>query len=269
MTAPIVLSRRTFLRDLGRGAVALTVVGIAGCAPAVSGSLTPASAATPGSTGDASSASGTTPATSASPAEPSGSTEGVSWERVNLGFVSAYILVRGGEAAVVDTGVVGSEDDIEAALERIGLDWTAVGHVVVTHMHPDHAGSAAAVLDLAPDAVGYAGAEDIAAIAVPRPLVAVADGDRVFDLRIVATPGHTAGHISVLEEVGGILVAGDALGTTGGTLQGSNPDFTADPAAAKASVAKLGALSFETLLVGHGEPILTDASAQVAALATS
>jgi glyoxylase-like metal-dependent hydrolase (beta-lactamase superfamily II) len=120
---------------------------------------------------------------------------------------------------------------------------------------------------VAPDAVGYAGAEDIAAIAVPRPLVAVADGDRVFDLLIVATPGHTAGHIAVLDDVGGILVAGDALGTTGGTLMGSNPQFTADPDAAKASVAKLGALSYETLLVGHGEPILAGASAQVAALA--
>ena len=30
---------------------------------------------------------------------------GFDWERVNLGFVSAYILVRGGEATVVDTGV--------------------------------------------------------------------------------------------------------------------------------------------------------------------
>jgi glyoxylase-like metal-dependent hydrolase (beta-lactamase superfamily II) len=269
MTATNVLSRRTFLRDLGRGAVALTVVGIAGCAPAASGSSTPGPAATPGPTGGSSSASGTTPATTAPSDEPSGSTEGVSWERVNLGFVSAYILVRGDEAAVVDTGVVGSEGDIEAALERIGLDWSAVGHVVLTHMHPDHAGSASNVLDKAPDATGYAGAEDLPAIAAPRPLTAVADGDRVFDLRIVTTPGHTAGHIAVFDEIGGILVAGDALGTRTGTLQGSDPDFTADVAAAKASVAKLGALSFETLLVGHGEPILTKASAQVAALAAS
>jgi len=35
---------------------------------------------------------------------------------------------------------------------------------------------------------------------------------------------------------------------------------------AKASVAKLGRLTFETLLVGHGDPISSGASAQVAAL---
>jgi glyoxylase-like metal-dependent hydrolase (beta-lactamase superfamily II) len=97
----------------------------------------------------------------------------------------------------------------------------------------------------------------------------VADGDVVFGLRIVATPGHTAGHIAVLDEAGGILVAGDALGTVGGTLAGSNPSFTADPAAARASVAKLGGLRYETLLVGHGEPILSGAATQVAALAAS
>lgn len=268
MNGAIAITRRAFLTDLGRGAVALTIVGIAGCAPAASGSSTPRPVSTPKPTGGA---AGTGPATSGSsapPSEPVGSAEGgVTWERVNLGFVSAYILVRAGEAAVVDTGVAGSEDEIAAALERIGLGWGNVGHVVLTHMHPDHAGSAAAVLDRAPDATGYAGAKDVAAITVPRPLVSLADGDRVFDLLIVATPGHTAGHISVLDEIGGILVAGDALGTTGGVLQGSNPQFTADADAAKASVAKLGALRYETLLVGHGEPILAGASAQVATLA--
>jgi hypothetical protein len=40
---------------------------------------------------------------------------------VNLGFVSAYLLVRGGEAAVVDTGVTGSDGAISTALTGIGL----------------------------------------------------------------------------------------------------------------------------------------------------
>jgi glyoxylase-like metal-dependent hydrolase (beta-lactamase superfamily II) len=179
------------------------------------------------------------------------------------------VLVRGGEAAIVDTGVAGSEGDIEAALTRLGLDWSAVGHVVLTHKHPDHAGSAAAVLERATEAVGYAGAADLDAITAPRPLTAVGDGDTVFDLDVVNTPGHTAGHIAVLDTGAGVLVAGDALGTASGTLAGSNPQFTEDAEAAKATVAKLGALRFETLLVGHGEPILTGAAAQVAALAAS
>jgi glyoxylase-like metal-dependent hydrolase (beta-lactamase superfamily II) len=188
---------------------------------------------------------------------------------VNLGFVSAYILVRGGEAAVVDTGVAGSAGEIETALAGISLGWDAVAHLVLTHRHGDHAGSAADVLGRAVAAKAYAGAADIPAITVPRSLTAVADSDMVFGLRVVATPGHTAGHIAVLDEAAGVLVAGDALGTVGGTLAGSNPSFTEDAAAAKASIAKLGKLRFETLLVGHGEPILSGASSQVAALAAS
>jgi glyoxylase-like metal-dependent hydrolase (beta-lactamase superfamily II) len=108
---------------------------------------------------------------------------------------------------------------------------------------------------------------DIPAIAVPRPLVAVSDGDTVFGLRIVATPGHTAGHVAVFDEAGGVLVAGDALNTSDGNVTGPNPSFTSDMTTAMASLAKLGALRFETLLVGHGEPITAGASAQVAALA--
>jgi glyoxylase-like metal-dependent hydrolase (beta-lactamase superfamily II) len=255
MTAPLELSRRVFLADLGRGSVAVALFGVAACGPAATG--TPSSSA-------AASVPAVTPST------PVGSpANGFDWARVDLGFVSAYILVRGGEAAIVDTGVAGSAGQIEASLTGLGLGWDAVGHVIVTHLHGDHAGSAAAVLDAAPDATGYAGEADIGGITVPRPLTAVADGDTVFDLRIITTPGHTPGHIAVLDEIGGILVAGDALGTTGGTLAGSNPQFTADPAAAEASVAKLGALPFETLLVGHGDPIVSGASAQVAALAAS
>ncbi len=187
---------------------------------------------------------------------------------MNLGFVSAYILVRGGEAIVVDTGVAGSDDDIATALGGIGLGWADVGHVILTHKHQDHAGSAEAVLTAAAAATGYAGAADLPDITAPRPLTSVGDGSTVAGLRIVATPGHTAGHVAVFDEPGGILVAGDALGTVGGTLAGSNPQFTEDKAVAAATVVKLGGLHFETLLVGHGDPILTGASDQVRTLAS-
>jgi glyoxylase-like metal-dependent hydrolase (beta-lactamase superfamily II) len=193
----------------------------------------------------------------------------VTWERVNLGFVAAYVLVRGGEAAVVDTGTAGSESVIEETLTRVGLGWDAVGHVIFTHLHADHAGSSEAVLSAAPDAIGYAGEADLAGIAAPRPLTAVADGDRVFDLRILATPGHTDGSISVLDEVGGVLVAGDALRTDGGRPALPDAVYSDDMDEALASVAKLGELAYETLLVGHGDPIETGAAALVAELAAA
>jgi glyoxylase-like metal-dependent hydrolase (beta-lactamase superfamily II) len=82
----------------------------------------------------------------------------------------------------------------------------------------------------------------------------------------VTTPGHTAGSISVLDPVGGILVAGDALGTSAGKPTLPNAQFTDDMIQAKASIVKLGGLTFETLLVGHGDPIESGSSAAVADL---
>jgi glyoxylase-like metal-dependent hydrolase (beta-lactamase superfamily II) len=257
------IDRRTFLADLGRGAFALAVVTVAGCGPAARATSS-ASAGGDATPGGSVSAQPTAGGGSAGP--PSADGTGVTWERVNLGFVSAYILVRGGEAAIVDTGVGGSADAIETSVTGIGLDWSAVGHLILTHHHGDHVGSAADIMDRAPDLVGYAGAEDIGAITVPRELTAVADGEDVFGLRIVATPGHTAGSISVLDPVGGLLVAGDALRTDGGRPSLPGADFTADMALAKQSIVKLGGLTFDTLLVGHGDPIEGGASAAVAEL---
>jgi glyoxylase-like metal-dependent hydrolase (beta-lactamase superfamily II) len=266
MTAsPRLIDRRAFVTDLGRGAFAVTILGIAACAPASSS----AGASAPETPGGASSTPGNgSSARGSASASASASTGGaLTWSHVNLGFVSAYLLVRGGEAALVDTGVENSADAIEAALGSLSLDWAAVGHVILTHKHGDHAGSAGVVLERAPDAMGYAGAEDIAGITVPRALTPVQDGDRVFDLQIVATPGHTAGSISVLDRAGSVLVAGDALRVTGGRPAYPDGQFTEDMEGARASVAKLAGLAFDTLLVGRGDPIEGGAAAAVAALA--
>src|SRR5262245_35065164 len=251
---------------MGKGAFALAVVGIGACSPAAVATSQPAraSAGPNGGAGSAASAApGSTTATGS--ANPPGA-GAVAWERVNLGFVSAFVLVRGGEAAIVDTGVSGSADEIEASIRKVDLDWSAVGHLILTHHHGDHQGSAPDVLERAPDATGYAGAEAIPPISVPRPLTSVGDGDDVFGLKIVTAPGHTAGSICVLDPAGGFLVAGDALRTDGGRAIMPREGVTADMEEAKRSVAKLGKLTFDTLLVGHGDPLVDGAAASVAEL---
>ena len=128
-------------------------------------------------------------------------------------------------------------------------------------------GSADAVLSAAASATPYAGAADIPQIQVARPIVAVGDGDEVFGLQIIHTPGHTDGHISVLDPIAGVLVAGDALNGANGGVIGPNPDFSSDMEAANQSVKKLAGLPFDTVLFGHGEPVEGGAGALVASLA--
>jgi glyoxylase-like metal-dependent hydrolase (beta-lactamase superfamily II) len=271
------ISRRSFLLDLGKSSLGLAVfgIGIVACTEGgeeVIGATTSSSSAPASSTTSAGAGPSTTAPASASTTAPPATqppAQTVAWHRVDLGFVSAYLLVRGGDLAIVDTGVAGSAGDIEAALGAVDLGWEAVGHVILTHSHQDHQGSLVDVLAAAPDAEAYAGTGDIPNITSPKPLVAVGDGDRVFGLDIIETPGHTPGHISVLDPSGSLLVAGDALNGSDGGVIGPNPQFSADMTIANQSVAKLAGFPYEALLFGHGDPVESGASDLVAALAAT
>jgi glyoxylase-like metal-dependent hydrolase (beta-lactamase superfamily II) len=189
------------------------------------------------------------------------------WRRVDLSFVSAYVLVRGNEAAVVDLGTEGSAASVEAALKAAGGGWDSLRHVILTHQHRDHAGGLAEVAPLV-SALLYAGEADVAAISSPKPLQPVNDGDEIFGLQIVGTPGHTAGHVAVFDPSTGVLVTGDALRTTAG-LSGPDPQYTADMTQAASSVRKLAALDVRVILPGHGAPLTTGAGEALKKLAAS
>ncbi|HKX76527.1 MAG TPA: MBL fold metallo-hydrolase [Acidimicrobiia bacterium] len=248
----IAISRRLFLARLGKGTMALVVLGACGdqgttttIGQGSATTLAPTTTASPATT----SASASTSTT--------GSTATPLFHRVNLGFVSAYLVVRGSEAAVVDTGVAGSEGDIEAGLGELGLSWDAVGHVVLTHHHPDHVGSVSPVMEAAAASTGYIGEADLDNVSSPRELVPLVDGEEVFGLTVIHTPGHTEGHISLLDPAAGVLVAGDAINGADGGVTGPNPQFSSDHDQALASMAKLATFQFETIYFGHGEPVLT------------
>jgi glyoxylase-like metal-dependent hydrolase (beta-lactamase superfamily II) len=103
--------------------------------------------------------------------------------------VSAHVLVRGNEAAAVDTGVPGSADDIGETLGDVGLDHSNVAHVILTHLHPDHISSIGGVMGMADGATAYAGEADIGGIDFD-PITPADDGDDdgIFGLEVIATP---------------------------------------------------------------------------------
>lgn len=262
MTARRLISRRMLLKDMGKAGMAVMILGTAACS-SESVSTTTSALAT-------STTAGSPPTTNPAAATSSTSAPtGYGWHQVNLDFVSAYILYRDGEAVLVDTGVGGSEGDIEAGLSEVGLGWGDVGGVIVTHLHPDHQGSLPAVLSAVNDGVPwFAGAADLGGMNADGGQAA-GDGDQVNGLKIIETPGHTSGHISVLDEAGGVLVTGDALNGGDGGVTGPNPRFTPDMETANQSVVKLAGFDYEVALFGHGEPVLAGASAAVADLAES
>jgi glyoxylase-like metal-dependent hydrolase (beta-lactamase superfamily II) len=144
-----------------------------------------------------------------------------------------------GSVTLVDCGLKRAPARIVAGLRAIGRHPGDVVRIVLTHAHTDHAGGAAemAARTGAPVAVHEA---DAAYAEAGRPppfeqslllgrlltripgggFPPVAVGERLSDgqvldvgggLRIVATPGHTPGHVSLLHEPTATLITGDAL----------------------------------------------------------
>jgi glyoxylase-like metal-dependent hydrolase (beta-lactamase superfamily II) len=86
------------------------------------------------------------------------------------------------------------------------------------------------------------------------------DYDATFQkgIRIVNTPGHTPGHISIYDPAKKILIANDAVVVDHGELEIANPQFALDLKQAVESVKKLSLLDIDTLYCYHGGVVEKD-----------
>jgi glyoxylase-like metal-dependent hydrolase (beta-lactamase superfamily II) len=206
---------------------------------------------------------------------------------LKLSFSNAY-LVTGRKTVIVDTGMPGEETKILRAAERAGVKAEDISLILHTHGHVDHAGSTTALVKRlnVPTAVHRADEgmmragrmNDLNCLRlesrlilplVNRPFPPVAPDlfvDETFDLsafgvegRILYTPGHTAGSLSVLLPDGRAIV-GDVMmgGYMGGNLFGARPNyhyFADDLDAVHGSIRALFDAGVKTFYVGHGGPL--------------
>lgn len=261
------LNRRTFINQLGGSTIAVAILGsgvLAACSE--DGAVVPVSQSSAPDPGSDSTSTSTTTSAQSTGVNPDSDTVAMRWQRVEMGGVSAYLIARGNEVAVVDTGFKNNIDKFDGALSAIGAQWGDVKHVILTHKHPDHVGGLPEVVELAGQATVYIGEADLSGAGdiAAQP---VNDGEEIFGLQIIGTPGHTLGHISVLDPDAGFLVVGDAMNEENGMVLGPNPQFTPDMATANESVKRLAEREFETIVFGHGNPFEGGASKAVVALA--
>jgi glyoxylase-like metal-dependent hydrolase (beta-lactamase superfamily II) len=86
-------------------------------------------------------------------------------------------------------------------------------------------------------------------------------GDEVGGLQVLQTPGHTPGHISLLQEAGSVLLIGDLVGSLDAVLSLGPAAFTADPALSRESLARVMELGTQRVLFSHGAEISDPQSA--------
>src|SRR5215217_1188084 len=209
------------------------------------------------------------------------------------GFLNlTLILEEQNGNTLVDAGLPGQAEAIGAALTEVGIGVSDLGRIIFTHQDLDHVGSGAALVRQS-GAMVFAHPADAAHIdGSLRPLKPspemlerrpqmrealehlepvrvdehLADGD-YLDLaggtRVIFTPGHTPGHLSLYLERPKVLVAGDALTAEGGHLNGPNPPFTLDVGEAVRSVRRLAELDVETIVCYHGGVVSEDANGQL------
>jgi glyoxylase-like metal-dependent hydrolase (beta-lactamase superfamily II) len=166
--------------------------------------------------------------------------------------VRCFLVAGANGIVLVDAGLPGTAGMIEAALGRIGGRWSDVTDIVLTHAHFDHVGGLAEARDRSRRATVWAGALDVASVndgGVIRPL---GEGDRVGELLVLDSPGHTPGHISLLHEAGSLVLIGDLLGSVDDTVSFGPPAFTADPVRSRASLERVLGLGVDRLLFSHG-----------------
>src|SRR5690606_16405170 len=100
----------------------------------------------------------------------------------------------------------------------------------------------------------------------------VSDGDMIGSLKVIHTPGHTPGHISLYYEKDKLLLGADSIykkvfGAEG--LYISAPQVSMDPTTAIVSVHRLSRVNFEKLLMAHQDsPLLEGAREAVEKVVT-
>jgi glyoxylase-like metal-dependent hydrolase (beta-lactamase superfamily II) len=191
--------------------------------------------------------------------------------------MSNACLVTGPEPTLFDTGLPGDGRRILAYLGQVGLEPRDLRAIALTHADPAHAGSAA-WLRRETAARLYASPAEAAVLAgqVPdgnlrtlwrwglrltrRPMerclvdATLEEGDEVAGFQVLATPGHTLGHISFYRPSDGVLIAGDALRVSGADILAPSFWNSASEVRARVSVAHLADLPVSLVVPGHGNP---------------
>ena len=196
----------------------------------------------------------------------------VNTDQGTLGFCTVT-LIRGQNTILVDVGPTGRANLLRESLAQAGVREEDINMVILTHAHWDHCQN----IDMFPNArilihpneLDYAASPKRADLATHRYFLATLqerDVEQVVEgaeiepgIRVLETPGHTKGHISVLVETsqGRVAISGDALPWANSVITGKPMIIFWDEKEAVESVKKLLDAS-RVFYPGHDRPFRLD-----------
>lgn len=217
---------------------------------------------------------------------------GLSW--IDLQFhgrsqvIATGLAVGRGGAALIDPGPTSCLDTLELGLQASGVRWADVRHILLTHVHLDHAGAVGTIVRAHPHIrvlVHERGARHMAEptrliesatriygdrmahfwgefAAVPAEnLVPLSGGERVDaggrTFEVAHTPGHASHHVSFFDASSGVAFVGDTAGVCidNGYVLAPTPPPDIDVELWRASVNRILSWSPSTLMLTHFGPV--------------
>jgi glyoxylase-like metal-dependent hydrolase (beta-lactamase superfamily II) len=211
---------------------------------------------------------------------------------VPMGMSNTYLIEGDDGLTLIDAGYPRKEGAVFRAIRDLGRSPDQLKHLIFTHGHPDHIGSAAAIvretgartymhpLDIPMAESGgpfrplkgapgllrpllcrlfYHPDERVEPVAIDQRLTAGELLPIAGGIEIIHIPGHCAGQVALLWHPGRMLFAGDVASNMMGL---GDPLGFESLEEGRASQRKLASLSFDAAGLGHGMPIAHDASAR-------
>lgn len=206
--------------------------------------------------------------------------------------INAYLVRENDGFTLIDTQF-SNAPKILAAAQNLGAP---IKRILLTHAHSDHVGSLDALHAALPDAEVMISKRDARFLTgdmsldadepqtklrggyvtvSTKPTRLLMPGDRVGSLEVVASPGHTPGHVAFLDTRDRSLIAGDAMQSQGGLAVAGelrilfpvSPFATWNRPVSLQSARALRALNPSRLAVGHGPVLENPAAAMDKAIA--
>jgi len=207
-------------------------------------------------------------------------------------YIYPVVICDNDNRVLVDCGYVGSLSKIEEALQCNGLSPKEITHIILTHQDHDHVGAAAAFKQKYPNVLILTSAEEAPYISGSQKSLRLEQAERLQKelpaeqqefgeafcgllrsvepvqidcllwedemlpfcggCQVLATPGHTPGHISLYLKEFDTILSGDSMALEQGSPVLANPQFTINIEKANASIQRILLHPARRIICYHG-----------------